>query len=233
MEKTIMTDAALRQAAASVRRAMLSAVPPPEECRHDFSPEFEEKMERLFRAERRRGRFRSVARGAAAILLAVLIGAGVWLASDSRARASFVNWVREVYETYVVYRFTGEAPAETLPEYRLGWLPEGYVEVSVSEKDGVRSVVYGDTEGVGQDIVLVYFYLRESAEQYVFQIRREAAVSVNGAQGYFYCNAEDPASSLLAWIDDAGETVFLLSAELPDEVILYMAESLCLADVTK
>lgn len=231
MEKTVMTDAALRQAAASVRRAMLSAVPPPEECRHDFSPEFEEKMERLFRAERRRGRFRSVARGAAAILLAVLIGAGVWLASDSRARASFVNWVREVYETYVVYRFTGEAPAETLPEYRLGWLPEGYEEVSVRKVDGTEITVYEDET---HSLTLMYYLVDSGQVAELYRIKSEGVpVTVNGCRGHFYLVEDESSHNGLIWIDEGRGIFFALSGFLPYDDMLHIAESLYLADMTK
>lgn len=233
MGKIIITDDALKLAAASVREAMLSTIPPAEECRHTFSPEFEAKMEQLIAAEQRRSRHRSAARRVAAVFLAVLLGVGAWLAVDAPARASFFNWVREVYETHIVYRFTGEPSTEELPEYRLGWLPNGYVEVSVGGDDSLRNVLYTNGQNQKEDIVLSYYPLFDGRTQYVFETDDGEKININGGSGYFYAGETAEDANGVVWIDDQSKTVFVIAARLPKDVILNMAESLYLENMTK
>ena len=83
MGKVLITDHALEQAAASVSKAMLNAIPSAEECRHEFLPEFEAKIQQLREKECRHTHRRSILRRVAAVFLAIVLGAGVWLATDT------------------------------------------------------------------------------------------------------------------------------------------------------
>lgn len=233
MGKITITDDALRLAASSVREAMLSTIPPAEECSHTFSPEFESAMERLMEAEQRRHRRLSIIRKVAAVFLAAMIGVSVWLATDAPARASFSNWIREVYETYIVYRFTGEPPADALPEYRLGWIPEGYTEVSISGDDQLRNVLYSNGENRKEDIVFSYCSLFEGRVLYVFKTDDGEQVEINGSSGYFYYGETAADANGAIWIDDQSNREFTIAARLPKEVILRMAESLYLENIPK
>lgn len=231
MGKIIITDDALKLAAASVREAMLSTIPPAEECRHTFSPEFEAKMEQLIAAEQRRSRRRSAARRVAAVFLAVLLGVGAWLAVDAPARASFFNWVREVYETYIVYRFTGEPSAEGLPEYRLGWLPDGYVEVSMVHDDNLQGYLYQNGETA---LTFMYYHLIQGDAGIHYNEDAECTpITVNGHQGHFYAAANATVSNDLIWVDEPRGILFVLSGFLSQDDMLNIAESLCLENMTK
>ena len=74
---------------------------------HDFSPAFEKKMQKLIRRANHPIRYR-VAQAVACLLLAALLSGCTALAISPEVRAAFVGWVREVYETWFVYRYTGE-----------------------------------------------------------------------------------------------------------------------------
>ncbi len=126
MNQAVISDEALRQAAASVRRAMLDSLPPPSQCEHTFSDLFQARMKRLLSRYDRRRTLRTLSRRVAAVLLAALIGGGVWLSVDAGARAAFLTWAREVYEEQILYRFFGAPAADALPLYQITWLPEGY-----------------------------------------------------------------------------------------------------------
>ena len=88
-----LTDDLLRAAAVDVRNAMLVALPAPEECSHTFSPQFEQKMQKLIRQQKAGYR---LLRQAAAVFFALLIGSSVWLMVNTEARAAFFRWVQEV-----------------------------------------------------------------------------------------------------------------------------------------
>ena len=70
---------------------------------HDFSPEFERKMRRLARRADHPVRYRAV-KAAACLLLAALVGGGSLLVLVPEARAAFVGWMRDVYQTWFVYQ---------------------------------------------------------------------------------------------------------------------------------
>lgn len=96
----------------------------------DFSPEFEKKMCKLVRRADHPIRHR-VAKAAACFLLTALIGGGSILALVPEARAAFVGWIRDVYETWFVYQYEGErrgASEDTV--FLPTWVPEGYEEIA-------------------------------------------------------------------------------------------------------
>ena len=71
---------------------------------HEFSASFEKKIRKL-RKRADHPYFYKTLHKAAAVILAILISGSAWLAVDTEARAAFFGWVREIYETYFVYRF--------------------------------------------------------------------------------------------------------------------------------
>ena len=69
---------------------------------HQFSKKFERKIAKLTRRADH-PLFYKVAYRAASIILAVLIGSGVWLAFDTDARAVFFGWIKNTVDHYFVY----------------------------------------------------------------------------------------------------------------------------------
>ena len=224
MGKILITDHALEQAAASVSKAMLNAIPSAEECRHEFSTEFEAKIQQLQEKERRNTHRRSIVRRVAAVFLAIVLGAGIWLATDSQARAAVAKWFREVYETHIVYRFTGEAPGGELPIYKPTWIPDGYEEGAVVGTETVQTLVYQKGEDA---FTITYYWMSEERIGELIGTDGEGkAVSVKGNQGYFYPAAGEGSTNDLVWVDERANIQFGISAYLAEEDIMRMAESL-------
>ena len=101
-----------------------------------FSSAFERKMKRLIRRADHPIRYR-IAQIAACLLLAALLSGCTVLAISPEARAAFVGWVRETYEDYFVYYFTGDMRNNSDNcVFEPSWLPDGYTESFVSELTG-------------------------------------------------------------------------------------------------
>ena len=64
----------------------------------------------------------------AVILLVISLAFGSLMVVSPTARATFIRWVTEWYETHVTYRYAGDDMVGDLPEYTITELPEGYVE---------------------------------------------------------------------------------------------------------
>ena len=238
MSEYVLTDAALRQAAAQVRDAMLSAQPSPSACEHEFSPAFEEKMARLTVRVRRRERRRRLTRQVAAVFLALLLGSGAWLALDTEARAGFVSWVREIYEDSVIYRsyISHDELSEPLPLYEIGWLPEGYEKTKEDYNDTMYSAVYKNPEdvknGLKTSFVFNYSYMFDggytklAADEDSYLIE---TLTINGMTAHFYQALDPSDTNNLIWIDEENSILFELNSHLEKTVIFAIAESVKLA----
>lgn len=106
----MITDAQLRKAAEKSSDLYLhyverdyNSTPP-----HEFSASFEKKIKKL-RKRADHPYFYKTLHKAAAVILAILISGSAWLAVDTEARAAFFGWVKEIYETYFVYRFASNS----------------------------------------------------------------------------------------------------------------------------
>lgn len=221
-----LTDDMLRQAAPAVRQAMLDSLPAPDECRHLFSPVFERRMRPLLRRARHPALYRVVRQAAACLLTLLLLGGG-WLAADTDARAAFLQWVREVYETQIIYRFAG-LPAERSGVYRSGWIPEGYTEFDVW--DGGAVYVSGD------DRILAFEYgpMQEGSAVFVQNADKSIIkqVEVNGIPGELYLSTDPTLSNGILWIDADAGVCFTISGFLSEADILHMAKSVYWEDPT-
>lgn len=215
----------LYENAPAARDALLSALPPEEECPPDFSPGFHRRLRRLTRRQRLPVLFRTL-RQAAACFLALLVLGGAYLGADSQARAGFLRWGRQVYQTQIVYRFAGEA--EESGVYRPGWVPEGYT-LAEAWND---TVLYNDPSG--RNLVFDYT-LMQSGTALSIQDADKAIIKsadINGVSGELYLSTDASLPNVLIWLDEDAELVFGITGFLDESDMLHMAESVYLANST-
>lgn len=72
----------------------------------------------------------------AVILLVISLAFGSLMVVSPTARATFIRWVTEWYETHITYRYAGPSAVEKMPHYVITALPDGYVELSLIELSG-------------------------------------------------------------------------------------------------
>lgn len=234
MNDKAMDGAVLDRVIREACLAMLDALPRPQDCRHEFSPEFGAKMESLRRRVRRRESLRRCARGAVAAVLALVLCTAAWLAVDTDARAGFFGWVREACENTIIYRFTGShAPGTVLPQVEFGWLPEGYEEVQSDGNNTQQGFVYLDQNDSRQGFIFQYFFSQQGSQsQYFFNDTEytQKSVKVSGKDAVLYLCTDGSETNELIWIDDERGIVFELSSYLDEDVMLHIAESIKLLD---
>ena len=168
----MISEEMLKKAAAEADQAIRDSLPAPAECEHEFSPSFQRKMRRTFRKAKHPVIYK-LPKYAACFVLAVALASGTWLTVDAEARAAFFAWVREQYEAFVEYRFIGDAPQEnTIVEYELTWLPEGFSFQKAQELDGGMDLTY--TNDSGQRIIFSYLRGDDAASLFVISDYTEA-----------------------------------------------------------
>lgn len=192
--------------------------------KHEFSPEFLKKIERL---KRRAGHsvFYNTMHRVASITLAILIAAGAWITVDAEARAEFIGWVKEVYEEFFVYRFSDENDIQNAPyEYEFTWLPNGYEKVYETDTGSRITKLY--TNEAGQ--ILQFNCVYEPNETDIYIIAPEAIVSDAVVSGYaadFVISGDEDAGNVLMWTD-SNNCAFHISAYLQKEDLVKLAESI-------
>lgn len=190
---------------------------------HEFSPEFQSRVEQL--AHRTAHPFpHKVLKRVAAVFLAVLLGSSAWLATDTEARSAFIGWVTEVGEHSYIFHFEGENAYEPA-EYRLGYVPGDYSvsETDYDEQNG-GSILYKNDA----DFYLLFDYLFASegsgAGLYSETDAAKIPVEVNGMKGTYIQESDDTKSNAIFWFDEQG-TMFTIIGHFDKDELLRIAES--------
>lgn len=236
MDAISLSDEALTKAAASVRRSMLDSLPPPSRCEHEFSDLFQAKMRRLLDRYDLRRRARAAVRRVAVVFLALLFSAGTWLGVDAEARAAFSAWARELYEEHIIYRFFGAPAADTLPAYRITWLPKGYEQVDLNSSDKAYNVFYQSGNDAMSSFAFDYRFVQSGMVTVILDSehsQNHKTVEVNGIQADFYESVLPNETNNLIWVDEEAGIVFELNGFLDEAVMLHIARSVVLEDYTK
>ena len=167
-----------------------------------------------------------VQKAVACILLTILIGGGGILTFSTEARAAFVGWVREIYEEYFVYYFTGDIRSSSEDfAFSPSWLPDGYTESFISELSGQTIMVFENENKeqltFGYSKNLGYWKLYVDIDN--SEVRQ---VEVSGQIADMYSSSSNESAKHLVWIDENIDCVFFISANLSEDTIVQIAEGI-------
>lgn len=193
-----------------------------------FSPGFEKKMRRLIRRTDHPARYR-IAQTAACLLLAALLGGGSVLTLVPEARAAFAGWMRDMYETWFVYRSIGEGqPISENTVFYPAWVPAGYEETVPPQAGTFVRAQYEN--GGGKLLTVAYLKGAETAYgSSALDVEWDGAVvrqtKVGGRSADLYLNPED-GPNILVWADEEKDAAFWITAPLTEAELVQIAESI-------
>lgn len=223
----------LRHAADRVEAQILAGLESQPQ-KHEFSPEFHQKMEALLAQGRREERSRRVLRTVAASLAILIICAFSWLVSSAEARNAVQRWVRDAWRGNIVYRFLGKDSSE-LPDARPVWLPSGYEETRTVLRKYHLSVTYQNEDG--DCIFYDLEFMRDGIELNIIPASGEALfeekVFVQGLPGVLYLSDSESEQSILIWMDEEAGLYYSICAGQDASVMLHMAESVEMTESAK
>lgn len=161
----------------------------------------------------------------AGILLAILLAGSAVLAFSPEARAAFLGWIRQQYETFYVYTFAGSIDNTEPVRYELGSIPEGFTFSTVFEIAGGESYIYSGPNGeIGE---FGYSVAPEGMALYIEVAECEhRAVTINGLPGDLYVPKDRSSRTELLWVDDSTGTMFTLGFQVDPEVLISIAETI-------
>lgn len=220
------SDRELQLAAEQVRAAMLASLPEPADCHHTFSDAFLANMERLIRRYSRKKQRKSAMRSVAAVFLAILIGAAALFAFNGTVRAAVTQWVREFYETHIIYHYTGERSADVLPKCEVGWVPEDYTRTDEYRDEDTFAEVYENTEG--EIFVITCTFMQSGSVSQIEYLNDTTythnPTSINGEPADFYIGS-DGSSDLIVLNHQAGIEIEI-NGYLDEETAVRIAENI-------
>lgn len=240
-----MTDQELDQ---MMRRALLDAAAQEAEALPQEPPELSPRHGRSMRAmlrdplawarSRRRPALRTAARHAAArhaaaVLLVLVLSAAVLVTVSPQVQADITRWVAEQTGNVLDFQFRGDSPAQSIPQYQITALPEGYVETERTDSFAAGNVTYKNSDG--DMILLDYAYMQDGASsRFVLNDTDTMSdIRVSGMPGKMILSTEEKSFDCILWIDAAQNLQFTITAAAEESVIIAMAESVSLYDPTK
>lgn len=224
----MISEEALKRAALAADAALLKQMPSREECEHTFSPGFERKMKRLIKRTKHPVVYPLLQRAACVLLAAMLTGT-VILVTVPQAQAAFFGWLKEIHDTYLVYRIPQEAESTDQQDYRLTWVPEGYVEYDTLEMDDGFIIEYENSHDPTDDrlISFMYLYAEGSGALYAFSHDNVvySQIEVNGILADLIVDPSGETGNAILWENPETHTLFSIDAYMEEDVLIKMAES--------
>ena len=219
----MINEEMLKKAAAETDQAIRDSLPAPEKCEHEFSTSFQRKMRRIFRRTRHPVIYKLLQYAACFVLVVALAG-GTWLTIDAEARAAVFAWIRERYESFVEYRFIGEAPQDnTVSAYELTWLPDGFYLIDEQVLDGITLMIYAADSG--DQIIFSFVEGSDSTSLFMAADYIEVqSVKIGNINADFYQAGNETSSNGLIWTSEEQEVCFCITACLPKDTIIQLAE---------
>lgn len=173
----------------------------------------------------------------AVILLVFTLSLGSLMAISPTVRAAVVRWAVEWYENHVTYRYSGNAIAQDMPQYEITALPEGYVEDTSLriEWPNYISIKY-KSEELQNMILFDYIYMQQASVSDFVPGENTIIlpITVNDLNGQLFLEADwENMRNVITWIDPDSNLQFTLQANLSENDILHMAESVSLVKTEK
>lgn len=219
-----MNEEELSRAAARAAELLNEALPRPEDCNHTFSPRFRRKMRHLLFRQQHPVLTRGL-QSAAVLFLTITVLFGSLLTVSTDAREFVFGWVRGQFGSGFIYTFDGDAAPSEIPQYCLGWIPDGYTQDFTSELEGGKILIYGNAE----EKQMLFAYSSASTGT-VFALHQtddciQEDVSINGMTGTIYISPRENEPSAIVWIDPERNIVFDIGAVVDPQALIKMAEN--------
>lgn len=219
-----MNEEELSRAAARAAELLNEALPRPEDCNHTFSPRFRRKMRHLLFRQQHPVLTRGL-QSAAVLFLTITVLFGSLLTVSTDAREFVFGWVRGQFGSGFIYTFDGDAAPSEIPQYCLGWIPDGYTQDFTSELEGGKILIYGNAEG--KQMLFAY---SSASTGTVFALHQtddciQEDVFINGMTGTIYISPRENEPSAIVWIDPERNIVFDIGAVVDPQALIKMAEN--------
>lgn len=187
-----------------------------------FSPEFEEKMERLIKRRRKPFYyfFNTVAKRVACIIAALIIATVSTALSVDALRNGVKNFFVEAYEKFstVFFQKDSSAPDTIEVYYAPSYVPESYKLTEIKKENSFNRIKYINKDG--REIVY-----KQTIASYKVNIDTEGEKSEEIGNGFYICQNKFQ-QQMYFWSDGKYEFALYDYGDISKEELLKMADSI-------
>ena len=189
-----------------------------------FSPSFRQKIEELESAGnaliiRRHQRRKRIA--IACLTLVLLLTA--FFSFNTTARADFINWIKDFYKEFIVYRILGEEPTDSIPDLIPEWMPDDLSLINKDRYDEGYTYLYENSDG-SAGFILECVTAHSGSAIYISNNRDHFIMTIAGYTVDCYVSADDTSDYI--WHDTDGKYFFAMNSDLPHETNVKIIENL-------
>ena len=169
--------------------------------------------------------WKQVARHAATILLVLSMTLGSMMALSTEVRATVLRWIRDQFQGTIFYEYFGEDVSDQIPQFDLGKLPEGYVEVERIGTSAAESVKYKNQ--LNDEIWFSYYFVQQGGTAAIVpEDDTIIDIKVNEMDGELYIPQNPENMKMIHWIDTKENIHYFLNAAVDDDTLLEIAENI-------
>ncbi len=165
------------------------------------------------------------ARLAACLLLALALAGGTLLGISSEIRASVRGWFNQEVPVAMQYKVDGSNTH--IPDYRLGYMPEGFTQANPVDDGGSISIRYFGTGGKAHFLAVRNNWLFYNALQLESGGKEPTVktVRLRSGTGHYY-TVKDGRDAALVWYNEEHTTVFCITGPFTKKTMMKIADSL-------
>lgn len=188
---------------------------------YEFSPEFERKIKKLIRKEKRPlWHFVNTAAKRAAVIAAVFIMLLTTACSVKAIREPTVRFLIEVYETFTEYSFEGDKSDTITKEYHLP-APEGFTQTDYLRDDAGITTTYENEHG---DIIRFSQAVTDETNLFIDGEKAEIdIIEVSSRKVHIYSH---DSISVAIWIEDSYLLKLVCHGDFSEQSIIDMIEAI-------
>ena len=149
---------------------------------------------------------------------------GSLLAASPQARAALKRWFRKVFDTHVYYEYAGEPSEETLPEYEMTVVPEGYELVDAVKAQSFLRYTYQNQGAQLMHLIIASVQQGQATSIYLDGFSTHAAM-VKQCPATILVAHSSKQSNSITWIDDRNNLQFTIEGYFDLETLCTLAES--------
>lgn len=220
----MITEKMMAEAAAEMNEAMLRSLPKPEDCHHEFSRKFEQKMKRVIYRADHPVQFRIVHKVATIILVLFLSFATIMTICPT-VRASVFGWIRDQYNSFITYFIDSDSPQTSRARgYSIDSLPPEYTLYNVSDELDNYCAVYVNRTGD-----FLYFCYSSTPDSSLFYANMDGYIiehtMIHNNPADLYTSENDAQSNSIIWYSEEADLIFYIAGMLEKSELVILAES--------
>lgn len=192
------------------------------QIQHEFSPEFEWKIEKLIRKEKKLlWHFVNTASKRVAVIAAVFVMLLTTACSVEAIREPIVRFLIEVYESFTEYTFEGQKSDTITKEYLMSTVPEGFTQTDYFKDDAGITTTYENEHG---DMIRFSQTITNETDLSIDgEYAKTEIVDVSGREVHLYLR---DGISVAFWIEDTYLLKIVCHGDFSEQSIINIIETI-------